>query len=59
MHRLLWIIPLAIVALAIWAVFSLIPAAVLSFVGGITVVAVAAAAAVFLVMWVLATAMRS
>lgn len=58
MHKLLWIIPLAIIAASIWAVM-LIPTTVLAFIGGVAVVAASIAAAVFLILWFFATAMRS
>lgn len=58
MYKLLWIIPLAIIAAAIWAV-TLIPTTVLAFIGAAALVLAVGGGIGYLILWVFATAMRS
>lgn len=58
MHKLLWLIPLSLVALAIWLP-SLIPAAALGIIGWAALSLAGTAAVAFLVMWLLAGSMAS
>lgn len=58
MYKLLWIIPLAIVAAAIWAV-SLIPTTVLAWIGGLALILALVAGIGWLILWTYSTAMRS
>lgn len=58
MWRLLWLIPVAIVAVGLWLV-SLVPYAAMAVVGALFLIVLVFCAAAFLVMWFLATGMAS
>lgn len=58
MRRLLWLIPFALAALAVWLP-SLIPAAVLGLVGWAALTLAGLAAVASLVVWLLAAGMAS
>lgn len=58
MHKLLWIIPLAIIAAAIWGV-TFVPIPVLAVVGGVCLVLIAGGLVALAVLWLFAAAMQS
>ena len=58
MHRLLWLVPLALIALAIWLP-SLLPLGVLAFLGHVLLTLGGIGGVVFLIMWLLAAGMKS